>query len=137
MENASKAILIAGAVLLVIAIIGVGMGIFITARDSIEDMDNQIGTLAITAHNNEFSLYEGTVSGSQVLECIQKAMSNNSNTEIDVEFKNMVVKIDNVIVVEQGITQFKTPSNFKANGKYKANFIYDTNGLIKTIEFSK
>ena len=133
MENASKAILIAGAVLLAIAIIGVGMGIFITARDSIEDMDNQIGTLAVTAHNNKFSLYEGTVSGSQVLECIQKAMSNNSS-EIE-ELKN--TKIDDVIVVEQGITQFKTPANFKASGKYKANFIYDTNGLIKTIEFSK
>ena len=137
MENASKAILIAGAVLLVIAIVGIGMTIFITARDNIEDMDNQISTLAVTAHNNKFNIYEGNVSGAQVLDCIQKAMSNNSNQDIDPEFKGITVKINDVIVVEEGVTEYKTPSDFKANGKYKGTVEYDASGIVKTIEFKK
>ena len=57
MENASKALLIAGAILIVILLISLGIYIYSQAQQTINsvNMDEQ----QITAFNNKFAQYEG------------------------------------------------------------------------------
>ena len=65
MENASKALIIAGAILLSIAIIGIGMFVYNSVSETISssaDMTEQ----EVNAYNSEFSNYEGIRNGSQV-----------------------------------------------------------------------
>ena len=64
MENASKALIIAGAILLSIAIIGIGMYVFQMAQSSTEGV--QLTTEQATAYNQKFLAYEGTKRGSEV-----------------------------------------------------------------------
>ena len=64
MENASKALIIAGAILLSIAIIGIGMYVFQMAQSSTEGV--QLTTEQATAYNQKFLVYEGTKRGSEV-----------------------------------------------------------------------
>lgn len=135
MENASKAILIAGAILLVMAIIGMGMVIFSQTSQTIDNMGNEIDSFSISAHNNKFNSYVGEVTGSQVLECIQKALTTNANTDLDAKFKPVVVKLSSVEVVKSGTTSYTAPSTFKTGKKYTGSVTYDANGIIKTIEF--
>ena len=63
MENASKALIIAGAILLAILIIGLGVFIFQKAKSAtnMDDLDSQ----AVEAHNSTFQNYEGTINGPQ------------------------------------------------------------------------
>ena len=78
MENASKALLIAGAVLLVIALIAVGMGIFGTARGVTDNAEGQIDNIAIQMHNKQFEQYEGVgVYYDKVKEMVSLIVSNN------------------------------------------------------------
>lgn len=77
MENASKALIIAGAILLAILLISLGIIVFSGARTTIID-NSDMSQQEITTFNNKFTPYEGErVRGSQVNSLIQAVISNN------------------------------------------------------------
>ena len=55
MENASKALLIAGAILLCILIIAIGMFIYNSASSTITDSMSTLSTQEVDAFNNQFT----------------------------------------------------------------------------------
>ena len=65
MENASKALIIAGAILLAIAIIGVGMFVFRAVSNLIEGSAD-LTPQQVDTYNREFLAYTGNQRGSQV-----------------------------------------------------------------------
>ena len=73
MENASKALIIAGAILLAILLISLGIMIFNQAQDTVSG--SGMSQAEMQAFNNKFLKYEGTIKGSQV-----KALINEVNT---------------------------------------------------------
>ena len=76
MENASKALLIAGAILLVILIISLGLVVYNQAKESVGGAN--LNQQEIEAFNSKFTSYEDTsVSGSQVNQLIQTVISSN------------------------------------------------------------
>ena len=77
MENASKALIIAGAILLAILLISLGIMIFTQAQDTVSG--SGMSEAEITAFNQKFTKYEGTVKGSMVKSLIQEVLANNSN----------------------------------------------------------
>lgn len=136
MENSSKAILIAGAILLTMAIIGIGMLIFSQTNTTIDNMGNDIDGMAVTAHNTKFNNYIGEISGRQVMECVQKALQINSSEEIDDVFKGITVSLDGFDIVVHDSDAYTIPSTFKTNDIYYSKVQYDDNGIIKAIEIS-
>ncbi|MEE0865899.1 MAG: hypothetical protein U0L98_03780, partial [Clostridia bacterium] len=58
MENASKALIIAGAILLAILIISLGILIFSQAQDTVGSVN--MSEQEMMAFNNKFTAYEGT-----------------------------------------------------------------------------
>lgn len=86
MENASKALLIAGAILLVIAIIGIGMSIFNQAQDIVGDATAPMDALLVSAHNNRFQAYtkgsDTEIKGSLIISLVgDTAAYNDSLTD--------------------------------------------------------
>ena len=80
MENASKALIIAGAILLSILIITLGILIFQQAQDTINSVD--MSDAEKTAFNNKFLPYEGeNVRGSQVNALAQAVLTNNQSAK--------------------------------------------------------
>ena len=81
MENASKALIIAGAILLSIAIIGIGMFVYNSVSETISssaDMSQE----EVDAYNSEFLNYEGIKNGSQVKQlCILVRSHNTQATD--------------------------------------------------------
>ena len=77
MENASKALIIAGAILLAILIIGLGMFIYNQAADTLGSAD--ISGQQVDSYNREFIQYEGTRQGSQVRTLINNIKAHNRN----------------------------------------------------------
>lgn len=136
MENASKALIIAGAILLSIAIIGIGMYIYTTAQQTIQSAN--MSQQEITAYNSTFVKYEGTQSGSNVKALLQTVGSHNSankddnSKQVKVFDKGTPRKKDS----DKGsqAAELSTMSgNIKAGYKYKVTFGYSSYGLINTI----
>lgn len=82
MENASKALLIAGAILLSILIIAIGMSIYNSASSTINDSVGAMSTQEKDAFNNQFTSYENAQTGSKVKALIGVLIAN-SNTYQD------------------------------------------------------
>lgn len=77
MENASKALIIAGAILLAILIIGLGIFIYRQAANTVSDTG--MDQLAIQQFNGQFENYiKDNVSGATVKSLIQLVNTNNA-----------------------------------------------------------
>ena len=82
MENASKALIIAGAILISILLISVGImifnsssGLFNSATSKMSDQEKQM-------FNSSFKMYQGSrVSGSTVKQLMREIEINNANSE--------------------------------------------------------
>lgn len=77
MENASKALIIAGAILLAILLISLGIMIFNQAQDTVTN--SGMTEAELTAFNNKFLKYEGKQKGTMVKSMMQDVMANNAN----------------------------------------------------------
>lgn len=82
MENASKALIIAGAILLSILIIALGIYVFNMAKGATST--DSLSSLEVTSFNEKFTQYEGRQLGSSVKSLIGEIISNN-NTQADAE----------------------------------------------------
>ena len=74
MENASKALIIAGSILLSILIIALGMYIFGQAGSSTDT--SQLSALEISAFNGKFDKYKGKQNGTQVNALLDALLAN-------------------------------------------------------------
>ena len=98
MENASKALLIAGAILLCILIIAIGMFIYNSAQSTITESLNSMSTQEIEAFNNQFSTYEGLQDGTQLKSLMVKLIANADT------YKDENTKIPGVIIEQPNIS---------------------------------
>lgn len=80
MENASKALIIAGAILLAILLISMGMLVLNKATGFLDG--DQLDEAAVSTFNQKFSKYEGTkVKGSTVRSLISEVTAYNGSDE--------------------------------------------------------
>lgn len=142
MENASKALIIAGAILLAIAIIGVGMAVFNNASDSVSGTD--MSSEEVTAYNSEFDSYEGNaVRGSRVKTLINTVKQHNLTATDDSEKVQVLtaageteVSVDEVDVDGAASTTGlqETANGIQSGRTYQVSFGYDpSSGKITTI----
>ena len=126
MENASKALLIAGAILLCILIIAIGMFIYNSAQSTITDSMTSLSTEEIDAFNNQFTSYEGAQTGSQV-KALMGRLIGNADTYRDEPAKIPGVYIDKIN------NKTNTKNNFRAevpNAGDPSNYV-DILGVIR------
>lgn len=128
MENATKALMIAGAVLIAIMIIGVGIMIFQSGQETVNSSIGKMNQVEIDTFNSELLAYEGTQKGSNVKQLITKVITlNATNTGT---YDDRVIEINgkkeaNDLATERtGITNGKT---------YNVSMKYNSGGLITTI----
>lgn len=95
MENASKALLIAGAVLICIVLISVGMMIISSSTEVTDQVDDLTSTQAAQTFNNQFSKYAGTQKGSSVKTLLETIATSN-NTAGSGSGKTVQVTTNNV-----------------------------------------
>ena len=79
MENASKALIIAGAILLSILLISLGIFIFTNASDQVKkgNLDEE----QVETFNAQFIQYEGKQRGTGVKQLLNKAIASNANAD--------------------------------------------------------
>lgn len=131
MENASKALIIAGAILLSILLIGLGMYVY-TQASGIMNRTNMDAT-EINAYNSQFEAYEGTQSGSQVRALLQLVRSHNNANVDDSSLNVNVLESSAASVTKAPDAAIATTvvngimGNIKAGSTYTVDFGYDSN----------
>ena len=94
MENASKALLIAGSVLVVILIIGVGMLVYQSIQGTISEGISQMSSQEKDMFNQQFQQYEGRMNGANVRALQNKVNNNNSQLEDNKDPKYVTMTVE-------------------------------------------
>ena len=143
MENASKALIIAGAILLAILIIGLGIFIYRQAANTVSDTG--MDQLAIQQFNAQFTQYDlKTVSGGSA-RALYDTVVNNNNTDTEKRFVslNLVAKTadgtKNIVLADTDASKVDgSKSDIKASAKYKVKIEPDTKtGLTNKITITE
>ncbi len=147
MENASKALLIAGAILLCILIIAIGMFIYNSASSTITDSLTSISTQEVEAFNNQFISYEGVQTGSNIRALMGRLIAN-ADTYADEPTKvpaftlidaSDAAKYEGIAVTVAGETQDyiddcgKVRNSAESKHEYYVIINYQKNGLIDQV----
>jgi Flp pilus assembly protein TadG len=97
MENASKALIIAGAILISILLIAIGMYIYTGSQSTINSGMTQLSSQEVEAFNAQWDTYSGQQKGSNIGTLISKLISNASTNQnestklVSLECKGWVV----------------------------------------------
>ena len=101
MENASKALIIAGAILLAILLITLGIMIFTTASSTIQS--SGMTEAQQTVFNQKFTKYQGSQKGSTIRSLVQEVMANNNNDQASDETMISINAVNGSIAIDTGI----------------------------------
>ena len=137
MENASKALIIAGAILLAILIISLGILIYNQASSVVQD--NAMSTVEIQQFNQQFTQYEGSsVRGSTVRALYQAVLSNNVSQDSatrqveivnDKAFKNSAGTLTTATSLGKSAKQMPGDfNNIETGSSYKVSCSYGSGG---------
>lgn len=134
MENATKALLIAAAVLVAILIISLGLVVYNMAAETVNNSAN-LSQQEIQTFNEQFTQYQGdNVRGSNVNALLKTALNNNIT-------KSQEGKTAMVVVVEGGeVTLGSTSITKRADPSKMYKVVVNQNGeggLVHSITISK
>lgn len=151
MENASKALLIAGAILIAILLIAIAMYVYSTSQGNVNQAMGALDVQQIQSLNQAWLNYEGKQTGSQVKALINRLASNANNYREEPEkvvgISSYYAKSTDAAAVaggnakrenditEEGIDNLITALNnisakFEARHVYWVKPIYHKSGLI-------
>ena len=120
MDNASKALIMAGAILIAVAIVGIGIYIFSAANGMTDDALNQIDALTVTSINSQLQQYEGTIRGREVKALLNTARSINKQNALP-DSQQIMAKLPGA---KSGAIIPDDTSSIKDNSTYKVTFTY-------------
>ena len=119
MENASKALIIAGAILLAILLISSGIMIFNQAQDTVTN--SGMTEAELTSFNNKFVKYEGKQKGTMVKSMMQEVKSNNANSS---DGHDIIVKVK--ATASGSATETTDTKDIDTKHTYTVSMVYDS-----------
>ena len=130
MENATKALLIAAAVLVAILIISLGLVVYNMAAETIGSVN--LNEQQIAAHNEKFIRYEGTQKGTAVNGMLRTVLTSNMAAEDE----SRKVQVTGAVTLGTSATSITSKADTGAT--YTVTTTLDTNtGLVTTINVTK
>ena len=130
MENASKALIMAGSVLIALIVIGAFILMLTNLTDYQEKADTAIEQQQIVEFNNQFSTYDRTaLRGTDMLSLMNKIIDYNNRKSTDIGFQKMNITIKGI---DKGILQALRYDPSGANLLIKKN-IYTQENLAEIV----
>jgi hypothetical protein len=128
MENASKALLIAGAILIVMILIGIGVLIVNSIGDVTTQAQDSNTATSIEIFNSSFINYEGEQKGSVIKELKSKVISSNKANSTH------IIKLNDGNSSSSGDDVDLDVSGIKNSGTYLVKIFYGDDGYINEIQ---
>lgn len=135
MENASKALIIAGAILLSILIIALGVFVFNQAKSAVGNTG--LSDQEVAAFNSKFDSYEGNQKGSSVKALINTVRNYNKSAEsgeiINILPGTAPTNITDQLTNDSGVNY---SASIISSNMYKISFAYNKQGRISAIYYT-
>lgn len=131
MENASNALLIAGAVLLAILIIAVGITLYNKYEGTAQQYEKRMDAVELNRYNTNFEVFEGRkdITAQDIVTLVNFVKNNNEYTS----YPNAEIKVDgNDIANTINFLQNNVGQKFKCDKIEKNDY-----GQVNGISFSK
>ena len=125
MENASKALIIAGAILLAILLISLGIMIFNQAQDTVNN--SGMTQAEITAFNNKFLKYEGTRKTKSDIQALVNEVTVSNADASNTNRKIAIYNASDKSVIINSVSNKVSTSKLNKDEKYKISVLYCTN----------
>ncbi len=124
MENASKALLIAGAILIVIVLISIGMVIVQSSQGIVDEAGQMTTDQETSTFNNRFRTYQGTQKGATVQSLLSAVSANNADNKSNGRKIKVIIKDDKVEAdgKDTGITDSKILTTISADIQTSARY---------------
>lgn len=135
MENATKALLIAGSVLIAIVLIAVGLRILQSTSGTVDQVESVSTSMEISIFNSQYTQYAGNIKGTELRALLQKIFINNNkgNKQIGV-YLGEIAEVSNDTSEISGSEIKQTISEIKLGGTYKVLIDkYDDEGYVSHI----
>lgn len=135
MENATKALLIAAAVLVAIIIISLGVYVVSLAQNQMKGAESGLNDVEIQSFNSTYKSYEGTsVSGTKV-KALVDAVYNHNLTESDESRKIQLVDGTNATILAKEQEDPTQKPAIKTGKRYSVTCVPEKkSGLITKIQ---
>ena len=132
MENASKALIIAGAILLSISIIAIGMAVFNQAKEAMEG--SGLSSEKVATYNSKFDSYAGSQSGSNV-KALLTTIQNHNLANVNDDSLQIKIKVGSEDCGKDGnVAKQKVKSGYQ----YTVKFENDTSsGYINAVTITQ
>ena len=142
MENASKALIIAGGMLIAIMVASLFVYLFTTYGNYAENMYDRINQRQITEANNEYTKYEGAKDNTiyDVITVVNKAKDNNKSLDLQSGDRGYISVGINGINSNLQNADTTTITNLlqtyaESGTKFGCNVFEDAEGLINKVTF--
>lgn len=145
MENATKGLLIAAAVLVALLVIGIGLIVLDQGDAILDEGSQQVDQMAVSTFNSAFESYENKQAGSKVISLLTKINTNNLKAKNDETIAERGISVVTDVAtgldftvsdeyVSSQITAIKQSIN---SGKtYYVAFDYAVTGFINKVAIS-
>lgn len=138
MENASKALIIAAAILIAIVLITLGVYVIGVGQDQIRN--SGMSDIEITTFNQKFTKYEGTRNGSEIKTLIQEVNTSNVSDKREGNGRSITLvgagDPTNKNNADAALTYLT--STIASSARYSVSVEYDTNsGYVNKITITK
>ena len=130
MENASKALIMAGAVLIAIVLISIGVYIISSQQGAIDQSEESSKVLQIKTYNATFEKYGGTIKGSEVKNLLSDIQTNNNRNTSKITITHGSNTGDTTSVINN------IRNLIRPNKNYTIDFGYDADGYVNTIKIT-
>ena len=133
MENASKALIIAGAILISILLISVGIMVMNSTDEVTGGMQQQMDSTAIQTFNSQFSNYIGTQSASVARSLCSTVIANNATSSHQVTVNGKATSAE----ISAESAALDTKNNYLIHTDAIKNYILPDNNYYKNKEWLK
>ena len=134
MENATKALIIAASVLIVIVLIAVGIKLLSSSQGVTSEVGEVSDAMSISTYNSQFTDYVGTQTGAQVKTLLSKVAAthrNGSSRKVSVTVSGGAGLVSGTYNTANTIASVM--SSLKLNSTYTVGVTYDENGFVNSI----
>ena len=147
MENASKALIIAGAILIAILLIGIGVALINALNAPMGQADEVMGGQAMSIFNAKFEKYNNTQNGANVQSLLSEIITSNATTQNSKTVKvwtsgigkagtSLVSDIAQSSASDDTATLSNVRNAIVKSGTYVVDLSY-TGGYVSTVKITK
>lgn len=129
MENASKALIMAGGVLIAMAIIGLAMFAYMSASDFAQANEDALSISQIESFNRFYTAYITTYSGTNRIKCVDALNILNRAVEDDVK---IILDPSITIISKNNGFYVADPTQYMTEVSYEVSFVKDI-GIVGSV----